>query len=110
MKNDTIYLRHILESVEKIERFYKKLGKSEEGSSSIERELITIGEAANKTAKEFKERYPEVPWRKIIGMRNRLIHNYTGINVITVWNVVEEDLPVLKNQIQIILGENNAKL
>ena len=67
--------------------------------------LQIIGEAARALSPEFTGQYAEVPWPRIVGMRNILVHNYFGIDVAIVWSVVERDLPSLKNQMASILGD-----
>lgn len=63
--------------------------------SATVRCLEIIGEAAGLVSQEFQERHPEIPWRKIIGMRNRLIHAYNEVRLDIVWEVVQDDLPPL---------------
>jgi len=62
-----------------------------------------LGEAAARLSDEFQEKYPDIPWFKIIGMRNILVHDYFGIDIEAVWSVVENDLPVLYDQIRRLL-------
>jgi uncharacterized protein with HEPN domain len=62
-----------------------------------------LGEAAARLSDEFQEKHPDIPWFKIIGMRNILIHDYFGIDIEAVWSVVENDLPVLYDQIRRLL-------
>ena len=62
---------------------------------SLTKELEIIGEAAEKVSDEFKEKYSDVPWGQIIGMRNRLTHGYFDIDANVVWKTVNKDLPVL---------------
>jgi uncharacterized protein with HEPN domain len=66
--------------------------------------LITmIGEAANRIPSEFQEDHSEIPWAQIVGMRNRLVHEYDEINYDTLWSTVTEDLPTLISQLEKIV-------
>ena len=69
------------------------------------RHLEIIGEAARAIPPDFKELYPEMPWRKINGMRNILIHHYFVTDLDVVWSVVEDDLPDLKVQVDALLNK-----
>jgi uncharacterized protein with HEPN domain len=71
--------------------------------SAIERQIEIIGEAANRTSSEFKHQHPEIPWRKIIGQRNILAHEYDDIAVEILWNVVTIHIPQLIQQLETIL-------
>ena len=78
-------------------------------SLSLVHLLEIIGEAAVGISSEFREKYPQVPWNAIVGMRNRLIHGYYDINLDIVWKTVKEDIPPLVTELeQIINGEENA--
>ena len=57
--------------------------------------LGQLGEAANRIDEEFEEEHPEIPWRQIYGLRNRIIHDYEGINLNLIWEIITEDLPDL---------------
>ena len=63
------------------------------------RNLEVIGEAASRIPETFKARYPEVAWRRVVGLRNRIVHEYFGVDLAIVWSVVTEDLPPLKSEI-----------
>lgn len=67
---------------------------------AIVRLLEIVGEAASAMSSEFRERHPQVPWRLMIGMRNRLIHGYQTVDLETVWDVVDRDLPPLIQQLR----------
>jgi uncharacterized protein with HEPN domain len=68
-------------------------------------ETNTVGEAARAVSEATKQRSPEIPWPRIIGMRNIIAHQYFGIDAEVVWNVVERDLPVLKSQVLALLDQ-----
>ena len=71
------------------------------------RKLVEIvGEAANRTSLTTQQRYPEIPWPEIIGMRNRLIHGYDDISLDRLWDTINNELPPLIEQLRSILGEN----
>ncbi|MGD9778172.1 HepT-like ribonuclease domain-containing protein [Methanosarcina mazei] len=69
------------------------------------RQIEIIGEATKNLSKDFREKYPNVPWSNIAGMRDRLIHHYFGVNLNDVWYTVKIDIPVLKDEILAILHD-----
>ena len=107
-KNDMVYLHHILSSIERIEEYTEGLEKEDFISSNLVqdgtiRQIEIIGEATKNLSKDFREKYPQVPWKDIAGMRDRLIHHYFGVNLKDVWYTVKVDIPALKNEILDIL-------
>ncbi len=97
-------LEDILACIGKIKEFTKgmdfgKFGSSELVQDAVLRNLEVMGEAASKLPEEFRKKHPEVEWRKIIGMRNKLIHGYDDVDAEIVWNAVEKDLPEFEKNI-----------
>lgn len=71
------------------------------------RQLEIIGEACNRLSQNLLLNHPEIPWARIIGLRNLVIHEYFGIDDFTIWNVVKINLPELKVNVQAILYKDN---
>ena len=108
MKDDAVYLRHLLECIAKIEE-YTKAGRSEFMASTliqdgVIRNLQTLGQSAVKLSDGLKSAHPEVDWKSIVGLRNVLVHDYLGVNVTRIWEIVERDLPDLKAKAAVIQG------
>lgn len=104
-------LRHILEEASFI--LDATEGKEKENvvndpvlSRAIIRSLEIIGEASNKVDPDFKSMYPHIEWRKMSGTRNRLIHDYFGIDYDIVWDIIISKLPDLRNDVEDILSGN----
>ena len=113
-KNSLIFIKHILEHIELIEKFSEGLTKNEIEEdrlkqSAIVRELEIVGEAAKNLSIDFKDKYKEIEWKKIAGLRDKLIHNYFGVDLDIVWDIIIEDIPILKKQIQEIIKKEERK-
>ncbi len=103
-KDAEVYLDDILESIMQIEKYtrkidVKKFSKNLQLQDAVLRRLEIIAEAVKNIPKQLRDKYPKVPWKKIAGMRDILIHEYSGVNLKRVWKVVKEDLAILKNNI-----------
>lgn len=103
-------LRHILEAIHNIEIASEGITKEELNTNFILRHGLTwnvmvMGEAANKLTKEFCASHPNTPWRNIAGMRHVLVHDYYQIDIDELWDVIKEDIVVLKPQIENYIEE-----
>jgi len=115
MKNDKVILEQILEFIHKIELYISNTSLSEfkkdnKTQDAVIRNIEIIGEAANKVPAGFKKKYPEIKWKSIIGARNILIHEYFGVNLDLVWQIIKKDLPILNKQIEQIVKDNKQKV
>jgi uncharacterized protein with HEPN domain len=105
---DRIRVQHILDEAGEACKYAKGISFDEfveDGKTvrAVMRSIEVMGEAASKVSIEFRKEHPDVPWQKIIGMRNRLIHVYFDIDYSIVWQTVKENLPPLIVQLQSIL-------
>lgn len=112
MKEDKIYLQHVLDSIKNIENFIedmeeKKFIKNILVQSAVIRQLEIIGEAVKKLSTDLKIRYKNIPWKDIAGLRNKLIHDYFGVDINLVWTICTKDIPELKRWISKIVKKNN---
>lgn len=109
-KDPRIFLKHISECIEVIEKYTKGISRDEflediQAQDAIVRRLEIIGEATKNLPMAFRNKYPTVPWKKIAGTRDIIIHEYFGVDLKLVWRIVKKDLPKLKTQILKILKE-----
>jgi len=108
MKRDPrVYLAHIFECLQKIERFTAGgrdvFFKDEMVQDAVLRNFEVIGEAAKRVDDEYRAAHPEIPWRSLAGLRDVLIHQYEGVDLERVWAIVERELPSLKAAIAALL-------
>lgn len=104
MKNKII-VEKILKYISKVLEYTKSTEYDDFINNSILVEacvfnLSQIGELANKIDKEFEESYSSIPWRVMYGLRNKIVHDYEGVNLVLIWDIVREDLPELKTQLE----------
>ena len=107
---DVERLQHILDAIERIESFLllvdaQTFSASQEKQMAVCMGFTFIGEAARNLTADFCFLHSEIPWAKIVGMRNYLVHDYVRIDYDAVWNTAHNDLPVLKAKITGILAE-----
>ncbi len=105
VKDDLAYVEHILDCIRKIKEFseglsFKEFSGNELVQDAIIRNIEFIGEASKKISSETKQIYFEISWKEIAGMRDKLIHDYLGVDVEVVWRTIKEDVPILERQIR----------
>lgn len=109
MKDQRAYLLHIRDALRQI-RLYTGGGKrrflsDRKTQDAVIRNIEIIGEASKKLGEDRKARHPEIPWRQVGGMRDKLIHEYFGVDLILIWDTVKKDLPGLDRAIKAMLRE-----
>jgi uncharacterized protein with HEPN domain len=96
-----LLLSDILESIDRVPLYIEGLSfdafsNDQKSIDAVVRNLEIIGEAANRLPDEFKDKHPEVEWHKVVGLRNRIIHDYFGIDIKIIWQIMHTDLPALR--------------
>ncbi|MGD1104394.1 MAG: DUF86 domain-containing protein [Terriglobia bacterium] len=107
MKDERLYLIHIVECVTRIQQHTSE-GKDvfmsdTKTQDAVLRNLQILAESTQRISRNLKAAHPEVEWSKIAGLRNILVHDYLGINLVRVWEILQHGLPELKNQVASIL-------
>lgn len=100
VKDDQVYVTHMLECIEKIEDY---TGDDEYAfcqstliQDAVIRNLQILAESSQRLSQTLKDNYPQIPWREVSGFRNVLVHDYLGIDLDTIWSVVAVELPTIK--------------
>lgn len=109
-RDDSVYLRHILDAISRIEEYLQ--GVDEEAfhlrhlvQDGVIRQLEIIGEATKRLSNAVRADYTYIPWQDIAGMRDKLIHDYFGVDLEAVWLTAKDDIPVLKAAVSRILSD-----
>lgn len=107
------FISDIREAINSIELYTHKIGfdvflSDKKTQDAVVRNLEIIGEAVKNLSRDFIEKYKDIEWKSIAGLRDKVIHFYFGVNWDIVWDVIEKKLPELKEKIDLILRENNA--
>ena len=104
------YLEDIINAMGNIEKFTREMDfddfkEDDKTIFAVIRALEIIGEAAKRIPQSVRDKYPKIPWREMAGMRDKMIHEYSGVDLKIVWDTVEQDNPVLKPQLEKILED-----
>ena len=108
MKKDMmVYINDIVQSMNLIEDYitdltYEKFEESFSTQDAVIRRLQIIGEATSKLTMDFRAKNPGIPWKKIVGLRNIVVHDYSDIDLKTIWEIINEDLPETKKLLLLI--------
>lgn len=108
-----LYLQDIASSISKINEYVKNMNFDDFANDhktidAIIRNLEIVGEAVKNLPKEIKTKHKDVPWNEICGMRNKVIHEYWGVDEEILWKTIQDDLPVLEKQVLKIKQELNT--
>ncbi len=115
MKRESLdYIEDVIDALSKIQQFtqgmeYNDFIKDDKTIFAVVRALEVIGEAAKRISRSVKNRYPQIPWKDAAGMRDKLIHEYFGINLKVVWDTIKQDIPALKPLMQKVLEDLHEK-
>lgn len=109
MKSDLLYLKHILIAIEKIKEYimvgYDDFISHSHWQDAVIRQLEIIGEATKHISMELRNLHKEIPWRRIAGLRDVLIHDYMGVDLDAVWQITQKEIPELEKHIHAILND-----
>ncbi|MDP3186167.1 MAG: DUF86 domain-containing protein [Anaerolineales bacterium] len=109
MKDDRLYLTHIKERIEYIQEYTAQGGdvffRDRKTQDAVLRNLHTLSESVQRLSEPLKAKHPEVDWRTISAFRNVMVHDYLGIDLDQVWDIVQDDLPGLKQSVEAILAD-----
>ncbi|HUT46353.1 MAG TPA: DUF86 domain-containing protein [Sedimentisphaerales bacterium] len=108
-----LLLNDICQAIDRIEQYIKNLSfdafsDDQKSVDAVARNLEIIGEAANRLPDEFKEKYSEIEWYKVVGLRHRIVHGYFGIDLEIIWQILHKDLPELKRKISRIISDEGT--
>jgi uncharacterized protein with HEPN domain len=109
MKDDKLYLIHIIECIEHVESYTENVDKETFLNTTliqdaVIRNLQVMAESTRRLSEQIKQTRPEIDWHRIAGFRNVLVHDYLGVDLEKTWNIVENEIPVLKKAVRAIMG------
>ena len=109
-RDDSIYLQHILDAINRIEEYLDDVDEitfleRHLVQDGVIRQLEIVGEAVKQLSSELRIDNDGIPWQDVAGMRDKLIHHYFGVDLRSVFQTVKEDIPALKNEVQSILNK-----
>ncbi|MDZ7336978.1 MAG: DUF86 domain-containing protein [candidate division KSB1 bacterium] len=112
MRDYRLYLKDIVAAIESIESFIAGMSLDaftvdDKTASAVVRKLEVIGEAAKQIPDDIRQRYPQVPWKEMAGMRDKLIHFYFGVDQRLVWQAITRRLPQVKQQVVKVLEDQD---
>jgi uncharacterized protein with HEPN domain len=108
--DEMLYLRHMLDAIDIVEEYLRGVNEDKFKNTrliqdGVIRQIEIIGEAARHISKDIRKSYPEIPWQDVAGMRDKLIHDYFGVDIEKVWDTACDDLPILRKQVVGILKD-----
>lgn len=108
-----LLLNDMRQAIDRIEQYIKNLSfdafsDDQKSVDAVVRNLEIIGEAASRLPDEFKEKYSEIEWYKVVGLRHRIVHVYFGIDLEIIWQILQKDLPELRQKFTRIMGDECA--
>ena len=103
MRNDVV-VEKMIQLIEKLEKYcenvtYEEFVKNEMLTEACIFNISQLGELTRKIDEEYEEAHPQIPWRQLYGLRNRIVHDYEGVNLKLVWEIIESDISSLKEQL-----------
>jgi len=104
-RDPELLLEDILAAIRKVERYttgmdWERFRQDEKTIDAVVRNLEVVGEAVRRLPEDFIARHPNVPWRQAAGLRNRIVHDYFGLDLEIIWEVLQHDLPKLRQQLE----------
>jgi uncharacterized protein with HEPN domain len=114
VKDDRVYLLHVQDAIRRIQSYVtggrQEFRSDTKTQDAVVRNLEVIGEAVKQLSQATRDAHPTVPWKQIAGMRDKMIHEYFGVNLDLVWDAVVRDLPKLLAEVDAILASGGKTL